>query len=552
MSDRSGTQPTTSKPIAIIGGGFAGTALLIHTLLRIADDTNLSAPVEILLAERRAEQLHRGLAYNHISAYPHHNLNTGAASTVLFEGGFAPPGLPSFPDYALERAEKDATLKNVLTDPPRWLFGEYLEHLVELAKKKAGAKAKVTTINDDVTGLAETPTGVRLSFAGGATEAGHVVLATGFQDTLAPKFARAAEKSAHFLTTPYSCHANTFFDKLATANKPQVLIIGTGLTALDCACRLLDSKFDGHITMISRHALLHGAYAPTPQEEYLETGLRGEPRPEKSLPFTAKPPGFAAAKTGEELAAAAAQEYRELAKQGYTSEEILGYWERFAPALAAQIPHDELAPLLSAHDGLITARRVGVTPAIGEKIRKAVAENRIEIKAGSICGVEDTGTGILCTYTPLGAAGPKTETFDYCLSAMGNTVGYDPATTELRHPLWKQLMTEGLAAPHWTKVGIAVNEDFALLGKDGTPSAHISCIGVPVAGHMMVTAYPYPEKPGAGGRLGPAAMNQAGITGGVLAFLSANYDKLTGDFHRPPAAPLRDARRPDKPRPHAP
>jgi hypothetical protein len=76
---------------------------------------------------------------------------------------------------------------------------------------------------------------------------------------------------------------------------------------------------------------------------------------------------------------------------------------------------------------------------------------------------------------------------------------------------------------------VTVTNGFSLVDRKGKASNGISVIGVPVAGHMIVTAYKYPERPGAGGRIGPTALNVVGITGATLAFLDQNYDRITAN-----------------------
>lgn len=534
----------TAKPIAIVGTGFAGSAMLIHTLLKIADDPAITAPVHIVMLERKPEQLYSGLAYGKAPAFADHNLNIGAKRVNPFPAGKIPPGFPTFMEY-LQSREQERPELDMPCNPPRQVFGDYIKHLVGLAVEKAGAKAHVETHFKDAVDIRETKTGVRILSADGShMDAAHVVLATGFQEAIAPKFARAAEKSGHFLAAPYSREANGFYDRVMKKPKSDVLIIGTGLTAMDAAARLIKSGFKGKITMMSRRALMHKPYEPTPVAEYKEKRLRGEPRPEAELPFTKQPPQFLRARSAKGLAAAVFSEFKQLSAQGYTSEEILNYWERFVPAVAKKIPHSDLAGLLAANDVLITTTRVGVTPDIGVTISDAVARGQLAISSGSIHDVQQRNGKMVCQYTPgdgsvsitlgtvFNAHAPRRQeaVHDFVISAMGNTVNYDPRTSEIRHPLWKKLIDSGKAAPHWTKMGVAVTDSFAMVGRDGKASSHISVIGVPVAGHMMVTAYPYVEKPGAGGRLGPPAMNVPGITGGVLAFLSAEYENLTRGF----------------------
>lgn len=542
-----------AQPIAIVGAGFTGSALLIHTLLKIAEDDTLKQPVKITMFERKPEQLFAGLAYGKAPEYRNHNLNIGSKRVNPFPAGKIPPGFPTFVQYINTLAETKPEMKECLTNPPRQLYGDYISHLVHLAIEKAGDKAKVETHFSDVVDIDETPRGARLYHANGThTDAAKVILSTGFQEAIAPKFARAAEKSGSFLAAPYSMEANGFFKKVVEADKPNVLIIGTGLTAMDCAMRLLKTPgFDGHITMMSRRALMHNPYEPTPVQEYVEKKLRGEPRPESELPFTKQPPAFMRAKTAKGLMSAVVREFASLTAQGFSSEEIVNYWERFVPAVAKKLPHADLAGLLAANDVLITTSRVGVTPDIGHGIKKAVESGRISISSGTIHDVQEIGGQMVCQYTPgdgkvnislgtqFNAQAPRREqaVHDFVVSAMGNSVSYDPQTSEIRHPLWNKLMKSGKASPHWTRMGVAVTEDFSMISADGEVSPNISVIGVPVAGHMMVTAYPYPEKPGAGGRLGPTAMNVGGITGAIMSFLGSEYESLTDGFRKPQNKP---------------
>ena len=536
------------KPIVIVGCGFSGSSVLIHTLLKIADDQTLTKPVKILMLEKKPEQLHASLAYGKAPEFHQHNLNIGSKRVNPFPAGKNPPGFPTFMQYIQDIAKTKPEMNACVTNPPRQLFGDYIHHLVGLALEKAGAKAQVETVYKTATALTETATGATLACSDGTKiRAAHVVLATGFQDALAPKFAKAVEGSSYFLETPYSQKANAFFDKVAADKGAHVLIIGTGLTAMDTADRLLKSGFEGQITMMSRRALMHKPYEPTPVAEYIEKKLRGEPRPESELPFTKNPPKFMAARTVEGMTRAVISEFSKLTRQGYTSEEIIGYWERFVPAVAKKFPKADLAGLLAANDVLITTARVGVTPDVGTSIRKAVEEGTIRISSGAIHDVREVAGKMHCVYTPgdgsvsltlktkFNAHAPRKDVavHDYIFSAMGNTVAYDPKKSEIRDPLWKGLLETGKATSHWTKMGVSVADDFSLLDRQGRASEHVSVIGVPVAGHMMVTSYPYPEKPGAGGRLGPTAMNVAGITGATLSFLDQSYDRLMEDYRKP-------------------
>ena len=545
LKNKNKSAPHAPKPIVIVGCGFAGTSVLLHTLLRVADDQTLKAPVEIQILERKEKQKHAGLAYGKAPEYKKHNLNIGAKRVTPFAAGQKPDGFPTFVEYIQDLSKKDPTMSVCLTNPPRQMFGDYLQHLVSLAVEKAGSKAKVSYVMRRATGVEERPDGTTVTLEdGGKIDAQHVVLATGFQDALAPKFAKAAAKSKHFLETPYAQHSNAFFDKVCADKSSNVLIIGTGLTAMDIAARLLDSGHKGNITMMSRRGLMHKPYGDTPVSEYVAAKLRGEPRPEADLPFTKTPPKFTGEFTTQGALKAMQKEFKQLTSQGFTSEEIITYWERYLPEMAARLPRSETAALLTKHDVLLTTARVGVTPETGHRVQNAILSGRINVQSGTIHDVREQDGQMMCSYSPtkqtliakfmdalnIPHTPPvKTAVHDYIFSGMGNSTSLDPARTDIKDPLWKDLLDCGKATPHWTKSGVTVTNGFALVDHKGKASNGISVIGVPVAGHMIVTAYKYPERPGAGGRIGPTALNVVGITGATLAFLDQNYDRITAN-----------------------
>lgn len=532
-------------PIVIVGCGFAGTSVMLHTLLRIASDDHLDGKVHIKLVERREEHKHAGLAYGRGPEYKNHNLNIGAKRVNPFPANAQPAGFPTFVQYIQQLATKDESMLQHLTNPSRQLYGDYLQHLIGKAIDKAGKRVRVSYVMERAVKVEDTPEGPKVKLESGDTLAArHVVLATGFQDALVPKFAGSVAKSAHFVENPYCQKANSFFAAACSNKDSDVLIIGTGLTAMDVAARLINSGHAGKITMISRRTLMHKPYEETSTAEYIDSRLKGEPRPENQLPFTAERPKFLAAQDIPSFMRSVVREYRQLTAQGYTSEEIISYWERFAPEVSRQLPKQQLAELVAKHDALITTSRVGVTPEIGRTVRQAITSGRIEVISGSIDSITEKDGKMNCTYTPhahvnkllsrLAAAfhlhvtpAKRTVESDFVFSGMGNSTSYDHRKTAVNDPLWRDLLESGQAMPHWTKSGVTVDRAFSLVGSDGAASKNISVIGVPIAGHMMVTEYAYPERSGSGGRLGPAAMNVVGITGATLALLDQKYEQFT-------------------------
>lgn len=543
MADQDNT-----KPIVIVGGGFAGTTLLTHTLLRIAVDPAITKPVKILMVERHEEQMHGGVAYSKGADYKKHNLNAGAMSMDMFPGNEPPPGFPSFVQYILQKAESDPSQLDHLINPSRQLVSQYITDMLDIAKEKAGSKADVEIALRKATKIEQLPEGgTRVEFGDGSSvDSCHTILATGFQEAAAPRFAKNVANHPRFMDQPYASKANPFYDTVCKESDAKTLIIGTGLTAMDIAARMINSGYTGEITMMSRRGLMHKTYEDTPPEEYLANqAMRGEARSVDSLDISKSRPKFLEAETTAELVRGIVSEFNDLRSQGYTSPEILIYWERFVPDVCAKFPHKDLAALFADHEALITSSRVGVTPNTGLTVREGIQNGQIKVAMGAIKDISAGEDGRLqATYNPadgdvsmvrtqFNAAENRAQTasYDYVFSAMGNTSNYAVPPEQIADPLWRNLLEEGKAKPHWTKSGIQVSRDFSLVDDQGVASACISVIGVPVAGHMMTTAYAYPHAPHiSGGKLGPNALGAMTISSEVKMLLDAKYSAMTIDY----------------------
>ncbi|HYD18042.1 MAG TPA: FAD/NAD(P)-binding protein [Patescibacteria group bacterium] len=545
-----------NDPIVIVGGGLAGTTFLVHTLVKIANDPTITPanPVNISLIERYSEQLHGGVAYSKGPNFREHNLNAGARTLNFFPAGKYPAGMPTFVQYIEERAQKNPGELHALTDPPRQMVNEYCQDMLKKALQMAGDKVHVEIGMKNIIKIDEKPEGGATLHCSDGSEfdASHVVLATGFQEATAPKFATKAANHPHFVAQPYSARANQAFEEVCSNSAGQkAFIIGTGLTAMDIAARLIKQGFKGEITMMSRRALMHDSFEPTSPQEYLAARIKGEPRPATELEFTKHEPKFLKAKTVQSLVKAIGREFAELQSQGYTSGEILGYWERFVPTLAEKFPHADMAKLYLDNEALIVSRRAGVTPDTGQTVKNAINSGQIKVRTGAIREVAPDETGKLAvTFNPgrstvsltrakfnAVANRTQTESFDFVFSAMGNSANFDNVA-DVKERLWKDLLETGKATPHWLRAGVSLTRDFSLVDAEGKASPNFTVIGVPAAGHMVVTRYPYPDTPTiSGGNLGPTSLNSRAILSETVLVLDAKYDKLVQQY-RDDAAPV--------------
>lgn len=224
--------------IAIIGAGFSGAMLAARL-------TNSGQRV-ILIDD--SDAIACGAAYS--TPWPEHLLNVPAirmgAVTDAVDGFYA----------WVEGSGKDCAMAYGVTFPvaadsflPRALYGDYLRTLV------TPALPSITHIKARVTDISLSGHGYRMCFAEGEdVHAARIVLAMG------NGFASSANAAYHYVE-PWRCD----FDRVAHENYTDpIIIIGTGLTAVDTLISLLSRNVSTPIHVISRHGKFPAPHSATP------------------------------------------------------------------------------------------------------------------------------------------------------------------------------------------------------------------------------------------------------------------------------------------------
>lgn len=213
------------KTVAIVGGGFSGTAMAATVRLLSPD------PIAVLLFDRSAT-FGAGLAYG--TQDPHHWLNVPSVGMSAFEDEPA-----HFVDWLSEHGGD--TEEGFAT---RATYRRYLEFLLTLPPKNSASSLE--TLGEEVVTIEgeyclRTQSGTR--FAADA-----VVLATGY-----PRgSAWGGEAARPFAPETWPEEARS------------VVIIGSGLTALDAAASVFDRYPSAQVTCVSRHGLVPRPYASAP------------------------------------------------------------------------------------------------------------------------------------------------------------------------------------------------------------------------------------------------------------------------------------------------
>jgi uncharacterized NAD(P)/FAD-binding protein YdhS len=226
--------------VAIVGCGFSGTMVAVH-LARQGPDSP-----RVLMFERD-ERLARGAAYG--TSSPEHLLNVPARLMSAFADE---------PDHFLSwlRDRDPAVQPGAFV--PRQVYGDYLDDLLRDAARRLGSKlvairAEVVDLIDEAPGSFSLVTS-----QGSRFQADAVVVAVGNpgpQDPIpVPDRARAA---GSYIGDPWVDDPFQYLN----ADDP-ILLIGSGLTAIDLLVEAESRRTVGPITAISRHGLLPQPHAP--------------------------------------------------------------------------------------------------------------------------------------------------------------------------------------------------------------------------------------------------------------------------------------------------
>jgi uncharacterized NAD(P)/FAD-binding protein YdhS len=220
--------------VAIIGAGASGTLTAVQ-FARLAQGNARGALID---AGARAA---RGLAYG--TPYGAHLLNVPAARMSA---------LPDDPEHFLRWLRGRDANATAGTFAPRAMYGDYLASL--LADEET--HSRVTRVGGTAIGLTRGETWTVHLHDGRTINARSVVLALGNLPPSDPLHFDE-EPPAEYVRDPWAPGA-----AIGLSHDAPVLLIGTGLTAIDIAMALRQEGHRGTIYMLSRHARLPQPHAP--------------------------------------------------------------------------------------------------------------------------------------------------------------------------------------------------------------------------------------------------------------------------------------------------
>lgn len=440
--------------VAIVGGGASGVLTAIHLLRR-------RAPVRIVLVEERP-LLGRGVAYG--TSCEAHLLNVPAAGMSAF---------PDEPRHFLQWARERHPSADAGSFLPRRLYGQYLEWCLHEEIAAARRRTPFTALHGRVIGIAAGAGGAGLRLAGGETLwASQVVLALG--NSVGPAAGLAAEPG------PIR-HA---WDPTAVQGLPAgrpVVLVGTGLTAVDVVLSLDEAGFRGPIHAVSRRGLL-----PQPHRSSQADGAGTVAAPGYAAPVAVVAPDRA-----RELLAAVRAEIRLAAALGHDWRAVVDGLRPRTQALWAALPEGERARLHRHALRYWEVHRHRMAPEVAARIERLRRSGRLQVSAGRIVSVTPTTGGVAVTVRPRAgrAAGTAPSPADVVLEAGAviRCTGPREDLASVGDPLLDGLFATGDARPGPLGLGLAVDADGRLLDRAGEASDSLWAIGPLRRGALLET-----------------------------------------------------------------
>lgn len=432
-----------ARVIAIVGAGFSGVALAVQLLQQLREPTRI-----VLLGQ--PDSYGRGLAYGTTSAQ--HLLNVPAGRM-----GLDPAHESGFSDYLQRRGLAFGAADFV----PRSIYGDYLASCLDTAQQAALPGVLLERRPADVLRITRSdgvdcPPGRQLVLGDGSRlEADQVVLATGNFASLRPAVASHLDWTrAPLFGSPWSA-----MDLSPLPSGGDILLVGSGLTAMDMVLQLVDQGHTGKIVMISRRgqlAKVHRHHDAAPRSDWIEANFgAGETRVRVLL-----------RELRQRIAGAKAQggDWRDV--MGSLRSQTARLWQQLSPRSKAQFVR-HLGPYWDVH-------RHRAAPEVGERLQKLMQSGQVLLLAGNMTRFELGQDG----QVEVSVRGRGQSRLSHAVfKAVINCIGPCSDLTRLAHPLIQQLLAAGDIVPDALRLGLECSEAYELRDAQGNTHRDLYYLG---------------------------------------------------------------------------
>ncbi|MDB5740489.1 MAG: Hydroxyacylglutathione hydrolase [Alphaproteobacteria bacterium] len=412
----------TQRPTLVICGNGASAVALLHAIA-----SRFPASLDIFIIGKGEPG--EGLAY--ATRNPSHLLNAPAGGMSI------DPGQPNdFVEWLQAR--------NLWSGgwPGQFVSRSHYGHYLREAARKAAAHPHlaVTFLREDVISLTRNRGGWRVAHDKGQINADFVVLATG-NDMPSPMAPRLDAALGPLI-------ADNPWKLPSIAPHKRVLILGTGLTAVDTVLSLHDGGHTGEIRLVSRHGMLPKGHVP----QKTHAGL--------AVPF---------ANTARALLCA----LREAAgsANGQNWQDLMDAMRPHWPTLWHQMPLREKRRFLRHGATIWNLHRHRLPPQATLRLQRRLDDGAVRMLKGRLVSAQPADSGAVVTIRS--AARETTLAVDRIINCMGPNM--DPAKTY--NPLIENIVASLQARTCASGIGLDVTDDNRVIGHDGMAHASMFAMG---------------------------------------------------------------------------
>lgn len=437
------------ETIAIIGGGFSGTMTAVN-LARLG-----TRPLRVCVINS-GHPAGRGVAYG--TRRPEHLLNVAARNMSAF------PDHPThFLDWLRTRSEyadlPDVVLREVFV--PRRVYGDYLRavSLPYCVPVDSRSPVRIEFVEDTAIDVAKGPGGAAVSLASGATvEAARVVLATGNQRPAPLPSAGEPFRHPAYFDDPW-----IDWDGRLTNSGQDAILLGTGLTTVDVFLTLAEVGWKGTVRAVSRNGLLPLSH------------FRGIEYPDFPPP---EPERLGLAGLVERIERHCVRLRQLGANPAICVDKLRPHTQR----IWQQFSDEEKRQFCARHAARWNVTRHRVAEPIHARLMEAVSSGRLRVHKGRVAALDDAGAHVRVTIE--GEDGERTALEGgLVVNCTGPQAGFSSGSDRL----FGNLLGRGLVRPDGLDMGIEVDAEFGVVGRDGRRSDFLSALGPLLRGTLWET-----------------------------------------------------------------
>lgn len=431
--------------VVIVGGGFSGS-MTAAQILRRAGQPGADTPLQVVLVERRGA-VGEGLAY--ATREPAHLLNVPAGRMS---------GWPDRPDDFVQWAGQRYGNVAPADFLPRQWYGEYVRDSLLASADDAAETAKLSVVFDEVRRVARHPKGGWLVHLerGASLHADAVVLAIGHRPPSDPIGSKWLGPRTRFISDPWRPFAMNQIEP-----DEAVVVLGSGLTAVDAVLSIAARGRCGQITLVSRNGLLPQAHAATP---VTPVDLRG------LADGLIAAPGGVRART---LLWEVRRTVRALGAQGVDWRAVVDGLRPHIARLWQAMPTAERRRFISRVRPFWEIHRHRMALPVAERFAAMLDRGEVRICAGRVISVEANEKDVHVIFRPRGTDRRKELQASWVI----NCTGPMPSNRPESNPVIGSLLVQGQLSTDELALGLKTSPAGNAIAADGREVPGIFIVG---------------------------------------------------------------------------